>query len=87
MKLTTADIVLLKYLLFEQCLPHHEIAARFNVTTRTVRQWIRKYRVFGGPYTPRRVVQGRPRLLTDAQRDVGRSTYLVLVRPSLIAHK
>jgi hypothetical protein len=38
MKLTTADIVLLKYLLFEQQLPHDDIAARFNVHVTTMRR-------------------------------------------------
>jgi transposase len=39
------------------------------VSARTVRRWSRKYQLFGGPYTPRGVALGRPRLLTDAQRD------------------
>jgi transposase len=77
MKLTTANIVLFRYLLFEQHLLLDAIAARFNVTDRTVRRWRRKYQLFGDPYTPRSVAQGRPRLLTDAQRDVCESTYLL----------
>jgi hypothetical protein len=55
MKLTTADIVLLRYLLFKQHLPLDAIAARFNVTDRIVRRWRRKYQLFGGPYNPRSV--------------------------------
>jgi transposase len=69
MKLTTADVVLLKYLLFEQQLPREAIAARFGVNERTVRRWQNKYQLFGSPFTPRSVVQGRPRLLTDAEVD------------------
>jgi len=77
MKLTTANIVVFKQLLFGPRLPLDAIAARFKVTDRTVRRWRRKYQLFGGPFTPRSVMQGRPRLLTNTQRDVYAPTYLL----------
>lgn len=70
MKLTTTDIAVVKQLLFTDYLPHQEVAERYGVSRRTVRKWSRKYKVFGRPYAPRSVVQGRPKLLTDAQIEV-----------------
>jgi transposase len=73
MKLTDADIAVVKNLLFERHLTCREVALFFDVDVTTARRWRRKYRVFGAPYTPRSVVQGRPKLLTDAQRDVSKT--------------
>jgi len=73
MKLSKSDIPMVKQLLFIDQVPLRKVAERYNVSIRTVERWRRKYRVFGGPYapTPKSVVQRRPKLLTDAQIEVG----------------
>jgi transposase len=83
MRLTDTDIIAVKDLLI-QGISLDEIAARWSVSLRTVQRWSRYYKVFGTPYTPRSVVQGRPKLLTDAQADVSESKVLHCVRPRLI---
>jgi transposase-like protein len=47
------------------------IAADFDVNIATVNRWRRNLVVFGSISAPRSVVQGRPRLLTRAQTEVG----------------
>lgn len=71
MRLSNNDIIRVRDLLFTQQRPPHEIAAEYTVDKRTVLRWKRNYRVFGSPYTPVSMVRGRPRLLTDAQFEVG----------------
>jgi transposase len=70
MKLKDADIAVVREPLPERRLTCRQVALFFNVDVTTVRRWSRKYRVFSSPYTSRSVVQGRPKLLTNAQIEV-----------------
>jgi transposase len=57
-------------LLLRQGYTTDEIAGDLRASTRSVERWRRYWRAYGDCAPPRSVVQGRPRLLTQAQVDV-----------------
>ena len=54
-----------------------DIAARLNLSVRTVQRWRANFKAHGVAYAPRSQVLGRPRVLTVEQEKVGTSSHRV----------